>query len=168
MSLVIVYSPTGYPFKVLELDNTLADNDIYEQRRRRKQGIGRYHTGQQSLLKSHAATEILWKLDEKDQKDVTESGKYSAGRLGGKNLFMQLTNVAPDCNKAYSFTMSQQLDAFTNFGNQNPSTLPPQVPSPPPGSPVGSPRFPPSPTTDVSHRGRPAAAAWPSAYLKPQ
>jgi len=128
------------------MDYTLpkVKHDIYEQRRRRKQGIGRYHTGQQSLLKSHAATEILWKLDEKDQKDVTESGKYSAGRLGGKNLFMQLTNVAPDCNKAYSFTMSQQLDAFTNFGNQNPSTLPPQVPSPPPGSPVGSPRFPPS------------------------
>jgi len=117
-------------------------HDIFEQRRRRKQGIGIHHTGQDSLLKSHAATEILWKLDEKDQEDVSVTGKYTAGRLGGKNLFMQLTNVAPSASKAYSFAMSQQLDAFTNFGDQNPSSLPPKVPSPPPGSPVGSPRFP--------------------------
>jgi hypothetical protein len=127
------------------IDYTLpaVKHDIYSQRRRQRAGIGAHHTGQDSLLKSHAATEILWQLDRRDKDDVELTGSYTAGRLGGKDLFMQLTNSTA-ANKAYSYTMSQQLDAFTNFGNQNPSTLPAKVPSPPPGSPVGSPRYPPS------------------------
>jgi hypothetical protein len=115
----------------------------YEQRRRRKAGIGDKHTGHHSLLNSHAATEIMWKLDERDRRDVEKSGKYKkkdGGRMGGKDLFMQLTALPKDQSRTYCFPLSQQMDTFINTGEKNPSSMPPKLPEAPPASAANTPR----------------------------